>query len=251
MTVRNYDAIMALPARAHQVAHRFGIDLLHLRYANSDAYARNQLLRTLAPSIVVDVGANTGQYAGELRMAGYDGQILSIEPLDDAYLQLRQRTEGDHRWQCLQCALGAESTQAVIHVSANSMSSSLASMSREHLQAAPESVTIREQAVNVRRFDELAELVDQHRIFLKIDTQGFEEQVLEGLGDRWVDLVAIQLETSHLPLYDGAWLHSQVMAYFEARGWEPVFVERGFTDARTGRVLQSDWIFAPIGAVAV
>ncbi|MFM8352001.1 MAG: FkbM family methyltransferase [Actinomycetales bacterium] len=248
---------MALPARAHQLAHRFGVDLLNLRYADSDAFARNQLLNSLRPSLVVDVGANTGQYASELRMAGYTGPILSIEPLDDAYQALVQRAAGDDSWQCLQAALGAESTQSVIHVSANSMSSSLATMSSEHLQAAPDSATIREQSVTVRRFDELTELteltelVNSQRIFLKIDTQGFEEQVLAGIGDRWADLVGIQLETSHLPLYDGAWLHPQVMAYFAERGWEPVFVERGFTDARTGRVLQSDWTFAPIGAVGV
>ena len=242
---------MALPARAHQVAHRFGIDLLNLRYADSDAFARNQLLNSLGPSLVVDVGANTGQYASELRMAGYTGPILSIEPLDDAYQALVQRASGDDTWQCLQAALGAASTQSVIHVSANSMSSSLATMSSEHLQAAPDSATIREQTVSVRRFDELTEVASSARVFLKIDTQGFEEQVLAGIGSRWADLVGIQLETSHLPLYEGAWLHPQVMAYFADRGWEPVFVERGFTDARTGRVLQSDWTFAPIGAIGV
>ena len=242
---------MALPARAHQLAHRLGIDLLNLRYEDSDAFARNQLLNTLRPSLIVDVGANTGQYASELRMAGYRGPILSIEPLDDAYQALVARAASDDAWQCLQLALGAETAQSVIHVSANSMSSSLATMSSEHLQAAPDSATIREQTVTVRRFDELSELTGAQRIFLKIDTQGFEEQVLSGIGDRWPDIVAIQLETSHVPLYDGAWLHPQVMQYFADRGWEPVFVERGFTDSRTGRVLQSDWTFAPSGVVGV
>jgi len=238
---------MALPTRAHQLAHRFGVDLLHLRYQDSDAYARNQLLTTLAPTVVVDVGANTGQYASELRMAGYSGVILSIEPLDDAFAALSKRAAGDDQWRCLHMALGAAQTESVINVSANSMSSSLVAMSDGHLQAAPDSATIREQIVQVRRLDELPELEQQRRIFLKIDTQGFEEQVLAGIGDRWPDMVGIQLETSHVPLYEGSWLHPQVMAFFAERGWEPVFVERGFTDARTGRVLQSDWTFAPAG----
>lgn len=235
---------MALPVHIHRLARRYGIDLTQLRYADSTWAARVQLLATLRPDVVLDIGANTGQFASELRLAGYAGEIISFEPLSDAYEVLAQRAANDRRWQTHQLALGAEAGSALINVAANSMSSSLLSMSAQHRRAAPDSQYIRQEQVNIARADHLDVLGRYQRIFCKIDTQGFEQKVLEGLDSLWPKVIAVQLETSHASLYEGSWGYQEVMEYFDNKGWIPVFIERGFTDAATGRVLQSDWTFA-------
>jgi FkbM family methyltransferase len=241
---------VALPAGVHRFARRRGLDLTQLRYADSAWAARMQLLGTLNPDVVLDIGANVGQFASELRLAGYEGQIISFEPLSDAFTILRDRSASDPDWVALPLALGSQTETTSINVSANSMSSSLLSMSPGHQQAAPDSIYVRTEQVQVRRMDDIAELAGYQRMFCKIDTQGFEQEVLTGIGDLWPRIIAVQLETSHVPLYEGSWLNRDVVQYFENMGWEPVFVERGFTEARTGRVLQSDWIFAPADLLA-
>lgn len=208
-----------------------------------------QLLRSLAPDVVVDVGANSGQFAAELRLAGYAGPIISIEPVSNAFKALSTRSDNDPLWTVIHCALGAESGSVFINVSANSMSSSLLAMSKTHREAAPDSTYISQEEVSVRRLDDIEQLESFNRIFCKIDTQGYERQVLDGVGDLWPRLIAVQLETSHAPLYEDSWMHADVMDYFEAMEWEPVFVDRGFTDSRTGKMLQSDWTFAERGTL--
>lgn len=242
---------MPLPTGIHRIAHRFGVDLTQLRYEDSDWAVRMRLLQSLSPDVVVDVGANTGQFASELRLAGYSGPIVSIEPVSDAFRQLSERSRSDPDWTPIHCAVGSTRGRVQINVSANSMSSSLLGMSDTHRKAAPGSAYIRQEKVSVYRLEEIDALRSFKRIFCKIDTQGFERQVLEGIGVLWPRMVAIQLETSHVDLYEDSWKHSDVMTYFADRGWEPVFVDRGFTDTRTGRMLQSDWTFTPRGTLAL
>ena len=236
---------MPLPAGIHRLARRYGVDLTQLRFEDSKWAAYMKLLESLEPDVVVDVGANSGQFASELRLAGYSGPIVSFEPVSDAFRKLALKAASDPAWTAINCALGAAEGEVTINVSANSMSSSLLGMSEMHTDAAPDSKYVRQERIRVRRLEEVAELDSFHRIFCKVDTQGYERQVLEGVSALWPRLIAVQLETSHVGLYEDSWMHHDVMAYFEAIDWEPVFVDRGFTDSRTGRMLQSDWTFAP------
>ena len=238
---------MPLPAGIHRLSRRFGIDLTQLRFADSNWAAHMHLLRSLSPDVVVDVGANSGQFASELRLAGYTGPIVSFEPVIDAYSALSARAQSDPTWTAIHCALGALSGTMTINVAANSMSSSPLGMSETHRRAAPDSHYVRQEQVRVCRLDEVDALKSFRRIFCKIDTQGFERFVLDGVGDMWSQMIAVQLETSHVALYEDSWMHADVMDFFESMRWEPIFVDRGFTDSRTGRMLQSDWTFAPVG----
>jgi FkbM family methyltransferase len=76
-------------------------------------------------SLVVDVGANTGQYAELIRADGYTGRLLSLEPLSDAYAVLERAAQTDPLWECIRVAVGETSGAATINVSANRQCSSL------------------------------------------------------------------------------------------------------------------------------
>ena len=62
--------------------------------------------------------------------------------------------------------------------------------------------------VDVRTLDEfvreLLPIAAPGRVFVKLDTQGFDLAVLEGAKDTIRDIAAIQTEMSVIPIYEGA-----------------------------------------------
>ena len=82
-----------------------------------------------------------------------------------------------------QCALGAEEGTSEINIAGNSWSSSLLDMARAHANAAPESAYVGKYVIEVKTLDSVySEYAnDNSRPFLKIDTQGYTKQVLDGV----------------------------------------------------------------------
>ena len=94
-----------------------------------------------------------------------------------------------------------------------------------------------EETVKVTRLDEWFDgrTGFWERVALKIDTQGFERQVLEGtacLLDE--NVVSLQLELSLVPLYEGSWLWDEAASWLKAREFRLIGVTPGFSDPATG-----------------
>jgi FkbM family methyltransferase len=209
------------------------------------AVRRARLFGSYGIERVYDVGANAGQYARELRASGYRGHIRSFEPLSTAHAQLLAAAAGDAQWDVVQVALGASEGQAELHVAGNSFSSSLRDMLPLHREHAPESAYVGTEQVPVRRFDALAaqEGWPLERAVLKIDVQGYERQVLDGAGQLLDRIETVQLELSLVPLYQGEPLFAEMLAFMTGKGYSLVALEPGFSEPRTGRLLQVDAIF--------
>ena len=99
--------------------------------------------------VVLDVGANAGQYASRLREDGYEGPILSFEPLQEAYQRLEAAAADDPKWHTMRVALAEEARTASIHVSANSYSSSILSITDRCVDAAPDAAYVGTERVEV------------------------------------------------------------------------------------------------------
>jgi FkbM family methyltransferase len=99
---------------------------------------------------VVDVGANTGQYSSALRQAGYSGDILSFEPLSEAYEELEKKSGPDPKWRVFHSAIGDANGEAEINIAGNSESSSLLPMLDTHIRISPESQYLTTERVYVR-----------------------------------------------------------------------------------------------------
>jgi FkbM family methyltransferase len=196
--------------------------------------------------LVLDVGANSGGYATSLRDAGYQGRILSFEPLSSAHAGLVAAAAADTAWSAApRMALGERDGDVTINIAGNSASSSLLPMTAQHETAAPESVYVGTETVQVRRLDGVRHpYIDSASApFLKIDTQGYESQVLAGAAGVLPRLVGVQLEMSLRQLYDGQSLWQDVIASLESAGFELWAMVPGFFDPATGRMLQCDGIF--------
>src|SRR5262245_4945741 len=74
---------------------------IEIRKSQSLELEHNRTVLMLAAhnvDLVLDIGANTGQWASELRRAGYRGDIISFEPLSSAHEQLEKNAHNDPRW---------------------------------------------------------------------------------------------------------------------------------------------------------
>lgn len=196
--------------------------------------------------LVLDVGANKGQFASEIRQAGYTGKIVSFEPLSQAQGQLQQSSAGDFMWEAYpQCALGDHDGEVEINIAGNSESSSILPMLATHLSAAPESAYEGKEIVPIKMLDAVAGqyVKDARAPFLKIDTQGFEWQVLDGARETLPHIKGILVELSLVPLYEGQHLWREVIDRLETAGFTLWAFTPVFSDQTQGRSLQVDGVF--------
>lgn len=224
--------------------HAFGLDI---RDATSNAaYQLNLGLDSFNVDLVFDVGANIGQFASELRSVGFKGNIVSFEPLSDAYRLLLARAERDAKWQVHERgAVGDYVGEIEINVSGNSVSSSVLPMTEAHSSAAPNSAYVASEKVSIATLDTISSkyLSMASRFFIKIDTQGFESQVLDGARETLAQAQGVLCELSLVPLYEGQLLWLDMIERLESAGFTLWSIQEGFTDSRDGRTLQVNAIF--------
>jgi FkbM family methyltransferase len=205
------------------------------------------LLKWKDIDVVLDVGANIGQFAQGLREHGYRGRIVSFEPLSRAHHVLVDRRKEDPLWSVApRMALGGSRGEVMLNISGNSVSSSLLDMLPAHLAGAPESRFTGAELVRLETLDAVWDKVvpAEHRgIFLKIDVQGYENEVLKGAEQVLRNVTGVQLELSLVPLYDGQALYRDLIDRLGNRGFELCGVGTAFVDPATGRTLQVDGIF--------
>lgn len=196
--------------------------------------------------LVLDVGANEGQFAKNIRENGYRGKIISFEPLSSAYKKLKKHAEKDTDWVVHErCAVGESSEVMRINISENSVSSSLLPMLEAHSSAAKKSIYIDSEFTEVRPLDSLMEKydVEGRKILIKIDTQGYEWCVLKGAPELLKKTSVILCELSLVELYQGQKLWRDVVGFLYDIGFTCWSIKSGFTNQVTGQCLQMDMIF--------
>jgi FkbM family methyltransferase len=212
---------------------------------DADDERRSRLLAARAISLVLDVGANEGQYAQRLRAAGYGGRIVSFEPLAEVHARLERATASDRSWEARRLALGEEDGEAELNVAANTYSSSLLPMGERHLESAPQSAYVGTETVPAARldsiWDELAR--ERDRVWLKLDVQGYELHVLRGAAAKLATVDVVQAEMALVPLYEGDVPWRELVDWLGERGFRLAGLEAGFGDPDTGELLQADGIF--------
>jgi len=228
------------------LARRLGYDLTPRKKARPHEAQLAAVLERFAISCVLDVGANVGQYAAMLRAHGFGGRIVSFEPLASAHAGLARRAAADPAWQVApQMAIGDRGGEVEIEVSAESDMSSILPQSEILQRISPSSGILRRETVPMARLDDAAApyLQRDDRIFLKIDTQGFEPQVLAGAEGLLPRLAGIQLEMSLVTCYQGEVGFRAMIDRMQQAGFEPYLFIPGYFERKLGRQLQLDGVF--------
>lgn len=206
---------------------------------------RAEVMTEHAIDTVVDAGANEGLFARRLRDEGFTGRILSFEPLSSAFVLLALAAAPDPNWECRRLALGASTGEATLNVAGNLASSSFLPMGSELPEAEPRLAYIGREECSVSTLDALApELFEtDERLYLKLDVQGYELEVLRGAEATLDRVVVLDVELSQTLLYEEAPLVDEVVAYLAERGYALLGTEPAYVHPRTGETLQVNGLF--------
>jgi FkbM family methyltransferase len=213
-----------LQFRARNFLRRRGFEVVRtdLPETNLLALHLDRVFARLATDVVLDVGAGGGDFGTLLRRNGYTGRIASFEPVSDSFGHLERNSAADPAWQAFHLALGSEDGTADINVSESRVFSSFLDRSGYSAEEFGRwSETVRTESVPVRRLDGLAgeALGGGARAHLKMDTQGFDLEVLAGASGCLDRIASIQSEVSVHPIYEGMPALSESLARFEELGF--------------------------------
>ncbi len=225
---------------------RVGLDIRPFDGVNSEFPQLMRLLTHHRINLAVDVGAHVGDWGERLYQLGYRGRMLSFEPLSWAHAALVRSSARHAGWTvAARCAIGEAAGEATINISGNGESSSLLPMDQNHLDLAPGSAYVATEQVPVLTLDQAlaGHLRPDTRLFLKIDAQGYERQVLDGARATLERTVGLEVELSTQGLYAGQDLALGLMQRLAAAGFNLHGVWPIIINGRTGRMAQFDALF--------
>ncbi len=225
---------------------RAGFELQRSDPEGSYPKRRQLLLERERIDTVLDVGAHAGEFGQSLRHSGYSGRIVSFEPVAALHRRLCDVAAADPAWSCRKIAVGERSGEVEINVSGNDgFSSSIREMEAAHTEAAPSSTYVGSETVELSTLDLLKDdaLEPASRALLKVDTQGYESEVLAGATETLSRCPLVELELGLVELYSGQALFAELVAWMEERGLLLTDLEPGFRDEGTGKLLQVDALF--------
>jgi FkbM family methyltransferase len=191
--------------------------------APASSFHLRHLLRCRDINLIIDVGANMGQFSKRVRKLGYTGEIVSFEPARSARAILESVAAGDPKWTVRSEALGKQTEKGTLEVFTDSTFSSLHpinNLGRERFGRLVDAVGY--EAVDIVPLDSLrGEIISggNQRILLKTDTQGHDRDVLAGATAILRDSDVVISEASTRPIYDRATMLTDLIKDMEQEGF--------------------------------
>lgn len=221
----------------------FNLDII--KYPTPELDRRIKLLHNHNIDVVIDVGANIGQYGAELRNIGYKGKIISFEPTSQAFYNLKKTASKDNMWDIHNMSLGERDGESTINISKNSVSSSILNNLPQLTESAPEASFVHKENIIIKKLDSLFEELhlENKNIYLKIDTQGYEDMVLQGAIESLKKIIGIQVEMSLIPSYEGSLTFEAMSDKLKSLGFTLTTIESGHYDKNSGKLLEVDGVF--------
>lgn len=231
-----------------KIAGYFGYEFVKIRrmvYRDINSHLLG-LFDSLKINCVFDVGANMGQFALNLRSAGYKGQLISFEPIKQCYEHIKQYE--DDNWKIVNYALGSDTGNVDINVTNKNVFSSILPPNEYSSQRFKDSIKIDHvESIEVKRIDDvfqqLTKGIGEPRIFLKLDTQGYDLEVMRGASESLQFIYGIQSEISCKPIYEGMPGHIEALNYFCQLGYEITGIFPLSHDKNDLSLLEFDCVF--------
>jgi FkbM family methyltransferase len=244
----NLKSIKFFKKQARNLLKYVGYDLVKLRGGLGTGSIENEILKFLYEfqvDLVLDIGANKGQFAEGLFYYGYDQQIISFEPISVLNDVLKRKSKNNKRWHIYQpCCLGEVESQTVINIS-NLMGNSSVLPIKNTKYNVENSHFIKEEIVPQITLSSLntnAIVQNSKNIFIKMDIQGYEFEVLMGLKNNInYNIIGFYIELSLVELYENQKDYLQICQLLKKHGFDLVYLVP--ESMRKNRMIQCNGLF--------
>ncbi len=192
---------------------------------------------------MVDIGANNGQWIAEVRSHGYTRDAICIEPLTANYNRLKVGIS--HNTVAINCAVGNKNGYIYINRASNDgLSSSILKLDNYHINASPDITYTGREKVKISKLSKILKTSKYKKAFIKIDTQGYEFEVLKSIDKKNFNMIyGFEIETNLVSTYKNSTLIEDVIRFLRIRGYKPLRIESGFGMPNFGQQLQVDILF--------
>ncbi|TAK71665.1 MAG: FkbM family methyltransferase [Betaproteobacteria bacterium] len=198
----------------------------------------------ISPKLVVDIGANVGQFAVAATRLFNGVRVLSIEPDSRTADVLRHNLRAEKQTEVLVSAIGDYVGDARFHVNKDTQVSSLLELGRDRIRAFPRSTVVEEITVKVTTLDVLFhERRVEGPILVKIDVQGFEDKVIRGGSNFLCGVDWVLVEVSFADLYDGEQDFSSISNLLDELGFKFLRPMNFHISPLTGEVMEMDALY--------
>jgi FkbM family methyltransferase len=204
---------------------------------------------------VIDVGAHLGEYADEIREVGYRGRIVSFEPVRASYDALVHKAKAHRDWIIQHCALGSDDGEKEMNLYQGTVFNSF--LASNHVGAERFGAALglaAKERVAMRRLDRVFETciagIASPRVFLKMDTQGWDLEVLKGASGILDRLVGIQSELAVKHCYDGMTPYTAALEHYGSLGFQVTCIFPVARDTDGLQVMELDCVMLRVGAPA-
>ena len=180
------------------------------------------ILNKFSIDLVIDVGANSGKFGLMLREIGFTGRIMSFEPHYGVFKRLEEAASQDGHWDVFNFAIGPSESIQELHIAEWSEFSSLR-ITNEHClnHFGSQATHSRKVKVTVRTLEGVLteQNIKANKIFIKLDTQGFDIEAFKSIGGFLDNVYALQTEVSLVPIYVSMPNIGDSLAFFEDKGF--------------------------------
>ncbi len=233
-----------LERSANNFLSRFDVSLKRNRPMRDPVQLFLLKARELGAATILDIGANRGQFASEIFASGWNGDLVSFEPVAETHRSLSQAASANPHWFVHPpIALGSKAATAEINVAGNLVSSSLLRISSASTDANPQTRCVRTETVSVRPLDEVVQPSWVAPFALKTDTEGFELEVLRGGSKTLSRTRVIMIEMCLTPLHEGGAHFGDLVNFIRDAGFRCIALTEGFSDYDRNEVLAVDGVF--------
>lgn len=238
---------MKLKKTLKNIFKSIGYDLVRLDGGLGYGSSENELLKFLKETqvdLILDIGANKGQFGKAMYNFGYDNKILSFEPLSAMHKMLKETSESFPNWHVYeQCTIGEKETTTTINISNLVGNSSILPIKSTEYNVQNSHYVEKEEVkqITLASLNKDDNVKSAKNIFVKMDVQGYEHFILNTLKETNYNIVGFYIEMSLVKLYDGQEDYLYICNLLKDLGYDLVYV---FPESiRNQRMIQCNGVF--------